>query len=369
MAPAESRHAQKTPRSWRQLASAFAAVAAITLGCVGCGGGGKDEPTTTIVTTTVTTTTHFPVDSPCVISGEVGKCVEYLNQQYMGFDPANESSPLGVAIRGQPRFNNPWFFCTQKCFNGQPDCYVAASLINHRVMLHDKVHTVAMPLNYPVGIVFQPSAVERHITRCAWQFDGAAFNRLNGGCGPGAPSRDCGKPGTAFANVCPSTGKAADKPAECPEIEVESCRAKPGSRYPNTCFWKGPAFYSSATPGAPYNLTEGFSEIREMMKQRTSDQSGKTMDGIPLLQYWDELTVDGKILEVMLTNNLAAAIAAVMYQRGNAQAIGYAQQYVEALEKDYGQKVHIVALDMNMRIGGGTPGPFSAPEEQLRVVV
>jgi len=103
-----------------------------------------------------------------------------------------------------------------------------------------------------------------------------------------------------------------------------------------------------------------------MLAQRISDQSGRTMDGIPLQGYWDEVTIDGKILESMLRVNVSLAIAAFVYEKGNSQARLWAEQFNEQLETDYGQKVMIIGLDADMNITDNCSGPFVFPESSIR---
>lgn len=278
----------------------------------------------------------------------------------MSYDPDNPESRVGVTIRGRPRFGSKWFYCTQKCYRGQPDCYVAASLLNHRVMIHPGTNFVAMPLNYTVGVVFQPSAIQHNLTKCSWQFDGAAFNRLNGGCGCGMPSHTCGTVGTAFSNICPETGEPAN--GDCPSVSRCACDSGQ-THYPQTCFWKGPAFNSSATPGLPHDAVQNSpDQLRSMMAQRVRGQNGTTMDGIPLRGYWNEVTIDGKILETMLSMNPNLAIAAFVYEQGNPQARLWAEEFNNQLEADYGHKVMVVGLDTRMNVAAANEGPFVAPE-------
>merc|ERR1712217_628414 len=129
-----------------------AAVSLSSIALHGCGGGGGGD---------TTTLKNWAVDSPCVGDGNITECVKYLNEQYLGFDEKNDKSPLGVTIRGQPRFDE-WLWCGGKCFSGHPDCYTPGSLLNHKIMLCQGkdpckvMNTPAMPMNDEVGIIFQP---------------------------------------------------------------------------------------------------------------------------------------------------------------------------------------------------------------------
>merc|ERR1712048_1513056 len=106
--------------------------------------------------------------------------------------------------------------------------------------------------------------------------------------------------------------------------------------------------------------------LREMLKQRVEDQgtvaeNRTTPDGIPLVQYWNEVTIDGKILRAMLKWTPEAAIAGFMYYKGDQQAHGWAKQYNEQLKKDWDITVPIIAMDINKPFNG-TAGPFAMPE-------
>jgi len=256
-----------------------------------------------------------------------------------------------------------WLWCGGPCHKGQADCYTAASVMNHKVMITaDGVPKLG--LEYTVGIVFQPQAVDDHLTKCSYQFDGAAFNKLNGGCGCGAPA-GCNRTDNAFTNKCPETGK--DMTPECPSVTRCGCDENLQD-YPGTCFWRGAAFYSSATPKVPPNLTAGTGDgLRKMMQQRIKNQDGrKTPNGIPLLEYWNEATLDGKVLKAMLNVNPAAAVAAFMYQKGNSIAKGAAKKMSEDLNIEYGSKLPVVAMDLTSKLADA--GPFSVEETDLEAI-
>lgn len=308
-------------------------------------------------------------ESPCRLNNtSPSECADYLNNHYYSYSwwHPNRSS-VGVTIRGQPRFNRRgWFFCKGECFRGQPDCYVAASLFNHQVMYDPWTGYIAMPMDYPVGVIFQPKAIEERLVKCAWQYDGAAFQRLNGGCGCGShgPARCDANAYTAFSNECPETGR--DATGGCPSVDRCACTTEE-TKYPGTCYWRGPAFYSSAKPGAPPNMSAGGpNELRRMLQQRLSDDTGSTGDGIPLKKYWDELTIDGKVMLEMLKSDPSSAIAGFMYKRGDAVSHGWARKYNEQLKQQFGKGVPIIAMDLthSMRsiLSSWTFRPFH-PEE------
>merc|ERR1712151_1143402 len=155
-----------------------------------------------------------------------------------------------------------------------------------------------------------------------------------GGCGntPAIKNpQDCNDPLAPYYDICPDTNKSVAEDYTCPTVTRLDCTINPAV-YPATCYWKGAAFYSDATPDAslhPPNFTQGTSAgIHRMLKQRLAQQ-GKgdktTPDGIPLLTYWNEITMDGKILKAMLKHSPKSAVAGMIYKKGSAQAYGFAK--------------------------------------------
>jgi hypothetical protein len=372
--------------------SAAAAGAAIVLH--GCGSG--DETTTTSSTdpwgpstgpVTDTTTPAGPTEAPitglvCTDSEEA--CVSDLNKLYAGFDETNDASPLGVPIRGRQSFSDggEWFFCTGQCYDNsgqqpaQPDCYAAAALINHRVMTteegqlpnmrNSKSGENAFFARYPVLIVLQPETALTRLTKCAWQFDGAAFNRQNGGCGNGAKANLCKDPESAYNDKCPDDqSRWAD---ESCAFTMEAYCNNASVDYGTNCFWKGPAFRSPVYPGAEPDFDfSDFArddEVRQMLKNRVSDdhQSGTTLDGLPLREYWNEITMDGRIIKHLEeTEGVRSVIAAVAFVRGNGDELDannqrMAQQYIDHFKN---QSVDVPLLVLDTDSAEGT-GPFAS---------
>lgn len=367
-----------------QLASSLGAFALLILvgtslqGCGG-GGGGGSSPTPAPPAPTPSGP-HYDVDSPCVVDGDIKACVKYLNDQYYGYDETKADSPVGVTIRGQPRAGK-WLWCGGACHNGQPDCYVAASVLNHKVMLRvdGADHYVAQTASYPVGIIFQPKAIAEWVTKCSWEFDGAAFGNTNGGCGNNPGTVDCKQPNAPYYDVCPETKKPVADDYSCPTVTRLDCTGPDGIvAYPKTCYWKGAAFYSNAAPNAtlhPPNITTGDDAgIRKMLTQRLVNQlkvpatlptrSPPTQKGgktIPLLEYWNEITTDGKAMMGVLAKAPKAVVAAMMYQKGVKQHHDAAVELSELFEKEWGTKVPVVALDFNTKVGLGEDGPLDGP--------
>merc|ERR1711920_813222 len=157
----------------------------------------------------------------------------------------------------------------------------------------------------------------------------------------------------------------------CPEVLQADCASK---SHDELCYWRGPAFYSDARPTKygdyPPNLTQGDSAgLRLTVKQRLKSQnSTDTMSGWPSLQYWNEVTIDGKVLGAVLKTSPQAAVAAIMYVKGDTTAKGWAHSFNADLKKEWNFMVPIVAMNLaaDMRASGG---PFSVAESFEEVSV
>jgi hypothetical protein len=310
------------------------------------------------------------------------ECVADLNKLYLGFDEANDASPLGVPIRGRPRFDagGEWYYCTGQCFDNdgkqpaQPDCYTAAGLINHKIMTtadgklptlqNSKSGRDSFFARYSVLIVLQPQTALTRFTKCAWQFDGAAFNRQNGGCGSGALQNGCKDPESSYNDQChDDKSRWADE--SCPYTMKAYCgNASVG--YETNCFWKGPAFGSPVYPGAKPDFDfSGFAhnnEIRSMMKNRVSGkhQDGTTDNGLPLREYWNEITMDGRIIQHFeATRGLNSVVAAVAFVRGNGEGLDEESQHEAQKFQDHFKQLgsHVPLLVLDADSDQGT-GPF-----------
>jgi len=360
---------------------ALSLVLAVSL--MGCG----DVPTTTTTTKTTSTTTsktttthstttttskHIKVpDSPCK-EGKDAECAEMLNQRYMGFDENNASSPIGVTLRGRGGFEEAWYWCTGKCHGGQPDCYTAGSLVNHKIML-TKEHTLKPMMNMGIYVIIQPFAADHVVTKCAYQYDGAASKKLNGGCSQGAPDGgSCDlKKDSAFTNLCPEDRSKHANADDCPSVLEKWCGQKEVN-YPDTCSWKGPAWSSPTYGGAKANISklDTENELHKMVKQRLKTQ---TKDGPTTMcgkqtctEYWTEMTMDGRLIDALMNQHPSDVIAAFAYDKGNKAHQILANLYNEQLYRDKNAKVPIISIDMNVNVE--KQGPFGIAEGSTAVV-
>lgn len=331
----------------------------------GCGESGKTTPAPSPTGPT----------SPCK-EGNDAECAKFLNEQYMGYDKMDSKSPIGVTMRGRPRYSdesedpcNMWC-CSHSCYNGQPDCYVPAALYNHKMVLTEK-NTMEIYADTPIQIVFQPDAVMNTITKCAYKYDGAAFNKNFGGCGVGAPSQNCDDSAdSAFNNMCPSDPtKPAD--AECPEVIEGTCdgMTEADHNYPVTCSWRGPAWYSATQSDSMWDKTRQgeLNELRNMVTERMDTQGfDKQCGDTTCTNYWNEIVTDGRILDVLMDEDPAQLIAAFAYPKGDAQSLQDAQKFNDRLFNKSSIRVPIIAIDMEAPVD--SVGPFGLPEEAEQLV-
>lgn len=146
--------------------------------------------------------------------------------------------------------------------------------------------------------------------------------------------------------------------------------------YERNCFWKGPAFSSPVHPGAKpdYDFSDfaGNDEIRRMMKNRISGhhQDGTTADGLPLREYWNEITMDGRLIEhFRATRGLRSVVAAVAFVRGNGDGLdGQSQREAQKFQdhfKRQGSDVPLLVLDTDFDHG---TRPFKSLRTDLILV-
>jgi len=325
----------------------------------------------------------MPLEGLICTDGASG-CAADLNAHYSGFDESDDQSSLGVPMRGrQSGFDaeGKWFFCTGQCWDShgkgsaQPDCYTAAALVNHKMMVtkdgqlpsksNSQSRDNAFFARYPVQVVLQPATALTRLTKCAWQFDGAAFNRLNGGCSSPSPEVLCNKSTSAFGDRCPGNeSQWADE--TCDWTMKASCKYRtqnPSVDYRDNCFWTGPSWTSpvhpDAKPNFDYSQFEANDDIRSMMKNRVTHQDGRTDDGLPLREYWNEITMDGRIIQHFSDfHGVQSVVAAFAYVKGSGWAKGEAKKFQDWFKQKNDITIPLLALDTTWKAGSG-PGPFT----------
>jgi len=304
------------------------------------------------------------------VRGDLQQLVDQLNQAYMGFDETDSTSPLGVTISMAANPSTYWgnVFCSMMnnpngnttCFNGMSDCKMSASLINHKMMLSATTGKINVGLSRATGYIFNQTLVESKYAKCAYIWDGASNNKYNQGCGDGAPGNDCSDKGTAYYNICPSTGKVCT--ADDDEVKRNFCKTAGGDiAIPTThdghvqCAFPGPAINYHGQDGWTPSTT---SYLRDMANWRAKFSSGKDASG-PNIEKWNEIDLDERLVP-------KEAIIAFVYVKSRAPIANYEVNDMQAeYEEDSGVTVPIVGIDDELVIEG-SKGPFFAPGDAAR---
>lgn len=289
----------------------------------------------------------------------------------MGFDENDDKSALGVTasmLNNYQDFNEN-LFCAPlmgtKCYKGQADCRMSATLYNHKIVLQaDLPNRIKLGLGRPVGIVLDQTKVETRFGKCAYIFDGADFNGYNSGCGDGAPGQ-CGSGKSAFDNICPSTNKICT--ADDVEVHRKMCKPDGPGAVPSTgsdwqCYFSLPAL-DWPRAGRPNHL-------RDMAKARAARQVGSDSHG-PLIEEWNEVVIDDHLMIPDLRKDPASVITAFIYKKSHPFGKAWVTAMRVKFSKEYKidvDKIPIVGVDdtIDFTTQGG---PFFAPEELSSLVV
>lgn len=248
-----------------------------------------------------------------------------MNEYYMSFDEADDSSKLGVTMSMAYRTDSfdANMFCAPyehtSCYQGQADCRLSASLYNHKMLLKKGENKIKLGLERIVGYVFNQEEVEQRIGKCSSIFDAAAFNNYNGGCGTMAMSHDCSDKKSAFYNICPSTGKTCT--GNDTEVTNALCAPKGPRKVPKTpddwvCFFRGVAWDAQ-------NL--GGDDLRSMAKERLKHQDCEDPAKGPCISYWNEVIIDNRLLLPALQKDPASMLWAFTYLKAVPPAAGLAR--------------------------------------------
>jgi len=286
---------------------------------------------------------------------------QMLNKQYMGFNMDDPTSPLGVtlgfATSSIYNFTNN-LFCNSEvgtvCFRGAADCKMSCALLNWKMSTDN--YTLHLPFGNRVGYAFNQEQVESGFSKCSFLFDGATQNRYNNGCGSGAPGTDCSQPGTAYADICPSTGKtctADDVEVTSVECEPFGLHKTPNSTMGSPCFFSGPSLNFP-------RVDPLLNHMRDMVQARVA--SGVTKD-------WNEVVLDERVLIPAMKKYPAITIRAFTYFKsmgsdGQKAAEGMRDKFC----KDYGA-VQIPVLGINDQSDFRPDGPFFVASADVRGLV
>lgn len=308
--------------------------------------------------------------------------IEELNALYMGFDPSNDTTPLGVSITfaGVNKAFEDNLFCTgyvdTGCYNGLADCRMSAAHINHRVMVQakDGGYAVQPLMGRAVGIVFNQTLTENYFGKCTFLYDGATSLNVNLGCGASAPGpASCDNNHSAYYNMCTSDGgetyhhcietdtAVANKMCRCDSCDpAYGVINPPHFKNDQTCFFEMPALIvpddnvSSFTPSSTNHL-------RDAMKMRVQfdESTGQT-------QEWNEVVIDERLLIPQLESDPASTILAFVYVNGawmwDQTAKGLATNMRDRFQETYGADIPLLQLDaVNDFTQSETGGPFKLP--------
>lgn len=292
----------------------------------GCGGGGGKTTTTT----TTTTTTSMHARTKPLSSADAAK---YLNELYLGFDAKDNTSLLGVTASMAADVNSFFgnIFCSQfadrpggrsKCFKGQADCRLSASLYSHAWGYDPKTKKTLMGLSRQIGYAFNQSMVESRWAKCSYIWDGASMNKYNRGCGEGAPGATCEEDVySAYRDICKSTNKICT--ASDPEVKLAACKQYPGGRDPvplahdkgAQCYFPGPSLnYHDQNSFEPNK--DDVKNMRDMATLRVQYNEGKDTQGVSNYVAWNEVVLDELLLLPDMWYDPAPVLTAFLYTKG-----------------------------------------------------
>jgi hypothetical protein len=375
--------------------------APVTFVLQGCGGGGTTTPapappttpgptTTTVAPTTTTrTTTTFTARTPGWTEEEA---VQQLNEMYMGFDPSNDTSPLGVTISfaGNPNSFHENIFCEgyapdeTHCFGGNADCGLSGAVINHHVLTtpYGNGTKVASLMDRSVGYIFNQTLTETYWAKCAYLYDGANTLNVNSRCGSTAHgTADCDDHHSAFYNQCtrdePPTPTSSYHTCARDDPEVANMLCAPyGPLTPplhksdQVCMYEMPALIVPED-GAKSFVPSKTSHLREAMNARFhSDQQSRQF------QEWNEIVLDEKLVIPHFHHDPTHTILAFVYVAGGQLSTESAQTYATQIRDDYESIYrvhgvpHIPIVELNsIDDFTQTGGPFRKAAPPQRVVV
>jgi hypothetical protein len=288
----------------------------------------------------------------------VKEVVDALNKQYMAYDMDHpeKSTSLGVTVSfaGVANDFNGNLFCTPmmgtKCYQGFSDCRMSASLFNWKITSEDYV--LAKTFGRGNGYVFNQTLVETKLGKCMYLFDGASENRLNNGCGLGAGA-DCSKPGSAYANICKSTGKVCT--ADDIEVKGQLCQPdgpisppESGSKG-NQCFYRMPSLnYPKFDQPNHLHLAVDARVQAELQSDSYKDHN--------------ELVIDDRVLIPQIWEDPAVTIPAFFFTQSYAKS---GRKAAEAMRDKFSQQYQVgkvPVVGINDQSDFRPNGPFYDPD-------
>lgn len=290
-----------------------------------------------------------------------------MNEQWSGFDETDDKSPLGLTIHMAPMPEDFFagVYCStwtppsgQKtgCYEGHAycDCRFSTALYNNKMIVTEK----GLPklMGKSVGVVLNQDKVQTAWAKCSYVSDGGSSDRYHNGCGQhaAATDHDCSSNYSAYANVCPSTGKICTPDA----TEVVSNEAEP--------YGKGTPAHLFAVPDVAWTFTgqqhwtKSPSHLRDMIKLRL--QTVSIDKGA-----WNEVVLDERLFLPDLTQFPSDVIVAILYPKSVLNADITAKQMAVNIPKAFGKSFTIPVVMAN-DVDGNTTAPFEVVGEKEMVI-
>lgn len=278
------------------------------------------------------------------------KVVQMLNEAYVGFDPNNDTSPLGVFLhvfdgQAEQSSSEPYLTKCKHCslFEYSSECRVSSTILNKATgfMQDDWVFKKSMckvlpqfcniTINiwpgwgppkghfYATSGMIYAGTVPESATKCAYAFDSSSDMRPNRGCGcsiykpdcyPDDPNWPC--PYEQYPNACRdqdplsklnkiNASSAVVTACQCARMGVnESMNPRwqgPNSTNPTVkCLWQGPNLFHGT----------GHNEIRRALRQQLSFVKNAS-------EPHNEVILDGEALNAAIDKEPSSAISAFFY--------------------------------------------------------
>jgi len=335
--------------------------AALTL--QGCGGPGEITAVTTTTTTSTTTTKMRKPQHGATLDAHA--IADLMWKNYQGFNPNDSTSPKGVYIR----ITTEWkVYCHRGCFQGDPDCRISGSILNHNMMLGDN-YSVALDFGKPTGWYINQTAIDEKLGKCSFAWDGGSMGKYNFGCGCNGPSgkdSDCQNEKSPYRDLDPDTGYKSRLTDRSPLLKDCACVNKPESQWPTTqihgaeCFWKGPAWYKENG----LVLDDTFS----MLKWRDDHEKGQSGQ-FPDLRALNEVIIDGEELLEALDVDAAATVLAMVYKTDEPGARDIANAMSMQMAAEYRLASPVPLIGIDMKVDTRFKSPFVVEPVSIEVAI
>jgi len=264
------------------------------------------------------------------------EAAENFNRVFTG-----HASAKGVYMRATEDMN---LHCPGACFKGYPECTMSAMFWNHiaGVDKDGHLHSRIVMAPHQAGVVFNSALVESTLARCYYATNGVSRTRYNGGCGCQAPEEargDCKSPHCPYENIGPD-GYFVD--GDVPQATKCMCKDYRKVVPNDACFWRGPAYNTSAKTSMFGKKKAGrfeSSEVDSFIKQREVFQTQFKV----AKSVWDEVVIDGHGLKEALDHDPANAVEGVYYY--TPQDLAAATKVQADFKSRYGVVLPIVRVD------------------------